>query len=106
MQETEEARVQSLGGEGLLEEGMVPPQYACLENPMDRGAWWATAHRVTHSQTPLKRLSTHMNKVFFFSFTPAQDTHYACHNSIVTVQSDSLKAPYYFHKFSLLGGSL
>ena len=42
-----------------------PPQYACLENPMDRGAWWATAHRVTHSQTPLKRLSTHVNKVFF-----------------------------------------
>ena len=24
-----------------------PPQYSCLENPMDRGAWWATVHRVT-----------------------------------------------------------
>ena len=23
-----------------------PPQYSCLENPMDRGAWWATVHRV------------------------------------------------------------
>ena len=22
-----------------------PPQYSCLENPMDRGAWWAAAHR-------------------------------------------------------------
>ena len=22
-------------------------QYSCLENPMDRGAWWATVHRVT-----------------------------------------------------------
>ena len=22
-----------------------PLQYACLENPMDRGAWWATVHR-------------------------------------------------------------
>ena len=22
------------------------PQYSCLENPMDRGAWWATVHRV------------------------------------------------------------
>ena len=21
-------------------------QYSCLENPIDRGAWWATAHRV------------------------------------------------------------
>ena len=23
-----------------------PPQYSCLENPMDRGAWWATVHGV------------------------------------------------------------
>ena len=23
-----------------------PHQYFCLENPMDRGAWWATVHRV------------------------------------------------------------
>ena len=23
-----------------------PPQYSCLENDMDRGAWWATVHRV------------------------------------------------------------
>ena len=28
-----------------------PLQYACLENPMDRGAWQATVHRVTKSQT-------------------------------------------------------
>ena len=28
-----------------------PLQYSCLENPMDRGAWWATAHRVAKSQT-------------------------------------------------------
>ena len=26
-------------------------QYSCLENPMDRGAWWATVHGVTKSQT-------------------------------------------------------
>ena len=26
-------------------------QYFCLENPMDRGAWWATGHRVSKSQT-------------------------------------------------------
>ena len=36
-----------------------PLQYSCLENPMDRGAWWATVHRVTKSQTLLKGLSTH-----------------------------------------------
>ena len=28
-------------------------QYSCLENPMDRGAWWATVHGVTKSQTLL-----------------------------------------------------
>ena len=36
-----------------------PLQYSCLENLMDRGAWWATVHRVVKSQTWLKRLSTH-----------------------------------------------
>ena len=35
-----------------------PLQYFCLENPMDRGVWWATVHRVTKSWTWLKRLST------------------------------------------------
>ena len=34
-----------------------PLQYSCLENPMDRGAWWATVHRVTRSQTQLKQRS-------------------------------------------------
>ena len=28
-----------------------PLQYTCLENPMDRGAWWATVHGVAKSQT-------------------------------------------------------
>ena len=31
-----------------------PLQYSCLENPMDRGAWWATVHGVTKSRTRLK----------------------------------------------------
>ena len=31
-----------------------PLQYYCLETPMDRGAWWATVHGVTKSQTQLK----------------------------------------------------
>ena len=30
-----------------------PLQYSCLENPMDRGAWWATVHGVTKSRTRL-----------------------------------------------------
>ena len=28
-----------------------PVQYSCLENPMDKGAWRATVHRVANSQT-------------------------------------------------------
>ena len=36
-------------------------QYPCLENPMDRGAWWATVLRVTKSQTQLKQLSMHVH---------------------------------------------
>ena len=35
-----------------------PPQYSCLENLMDRGAWWATVHKVAKSWTRLKQLST------------------------------------------------
>ena len=36
-----------------------PLQYSCLENPMDRGGWWATVHRVAKSQTQMKPLSMH-----------------------------------------------
>ena len=35
-------------------------QDSCQENPMDRGAWWATIYGVIESQTQLKQLSTHM----------------------------------------------
>ena len=35
-----------------------PLQYSCLENPRDRGAWWAAVHGVAQSQTRLKRLSS------------------------------------------------
>ena len=31
-----------------------PFQYFCLENPMDKEAWWATVHRVAQSWTRLK----------------------------------------------------
>ena len=31
-----------------------PLQYLCLENPMDRGTWWATVHKVAQGWTRLK----------------------------------------------------
>ena len=34
-------------------------RYSGLENPMDRGAWWATVHRVARSHICLKQLSRH-----------------------------------------------
>ena len=59
MQETQEMWIRSLDQEDPLEEGMETLQYSCLENPMDKWASWATVHRVTKSQAPLKRLSMH-----------------------------------------------
>ena len=35
------------------EEKGYPLQYSCLENSMDRGAWWAIVHGVAKSQTQL-----------------------------------------------------
>ena len=51
----------SISGLGKYpEEGHGNPlQYFCLENFMDRGAWWTMVYTVTKDQTPLKRLSTH-----------------------------------------------
>ena len=36
-----------------------PLRYSCLENPVDRGAWWAAVHGVAQSRTRLKQLSMH-----------------------------------------------
>ena len=48
-----ETQVPSLGG-GCPRAGHGNPfQYSCLENPMDRGAWQATVHRVAQSWTRL-----------------------------------------------------
>ena len=38
-------------------------QYSCLENPMDRGAWQSTVHKVTMGQTRLKPLNMHAHSV-------------------------------------------
>ena len=41
-----------------------PLQYSYLENPMDRGAWWASVHGVKKSQTWLKRLSMYAPTIY------------------------------------------
>ena len=47
-------------GKTLWRRHSNPPwqlQYSCLENPMERGAWWATVHRVAKSRTLLSDLA-------------------------------------------------
>ena len=63
---------QCLGGEG----NGNPLQYSCLENPMNRGAWWAAIHGVTKSRT---RLS---NFIFTFHFH-ALEKEMATHSSVL-----------------------
>ena len=45
-------------GSGRFPCRRAPLQYSCLENPMGRGAWQSTVHRVTKSWTQLKQFST------------------------------------------------
>ena len=46
-----------------------PLHYSCLENPMDRGSWWATVHGVTKNQTwPSYWAHTHSHLRKNFSF--------------------------------------
>ena len=44
-----------------------PLQQSCLENPKDRGAWWATVHGIAKSQT---RLSNEAQHRFVIAFLP------------------------------------
>ena len=64
-----------------------PLQYSCLENPMNKGAWQATVHRVAKSQTQLKWLSIHTPQLqfrrslvaFFLCLLPSQKLLIAAH---------------------------
>ena len=57
MQETQETWVPSLGHKDPLEEGTAThSSILAWRIPVDRGAWWATVHRVAKNQRQLKRL--------------------------------------------------
>ena len=67
MQETQ-VRIPGLGrssGEG----NGNPVQCSCLENPMDRGAWWATVHGVIKSHTAEQLTLSHFTFTICISFT-------------------------------------
>ena len=59
-----------------LESNGTPLQYSCLENPMDRGAWWAAVHGVAKSQTGLSDFT------FTFHFH-ALEKEMATHSSVL-----------------------
>ena len=62
----QETWLRSLGWEDPLEEGMATySSILAWRIPMDRGAWRATVHGVTKSQTQLKRLSIHIVHKYF-----------------------------------------
>ena len=51
-----------------------PLQCSCLENPMDRGAWWAAVYGVTQSWTRLKRLKQLIKNLVVASLAPHSST--------------------------------
>ena len=38
-----------------------PLQYSCMENSMDRGAWWATVHGVAKESDTIECLTLHLS---------------------------------------------
>ena len=68
-----------------------PLQYSCLENPMDRGAWWAVFHGVTKSQKSLSNgVRTHTPHSSRFS-----NSYYLQNNVLSTVVLEALVRPNY-----------
>ena len=54
-------------------------QYSCLENSMDRGAWWTMLHRVTKSWTRLSKWAHMQDSTWYFSNKQSisKDSHQA-----------------------------
>ena len=73
--------------EWLFGEGNgTPLQYSCVENPMDRGAWWATDHGVAKSRTRL----SHFTFTFHFH---ALEKEMATHSSVLAWRIPGMGEP-------------
>ena len=64
----------------------TPLQYSCLENPMDRGAWWAAVHGVAKSRIRLSDFT------FTFHFH-ALEKEIATHSSVLAWRIPGMREP-------------
>ena len=64
-------------GRSPRERNDSPLQYSCLENSMDRGAWWATVQRMAKSWTWLSDLTLSLSFTFSWSSSPVYKFHFA-----------------------------
>ena len=71
-----------------------PLQYSCLENPMDRGAWWAAVHGVAKNRTRLSDFT------FTFHFH-ALEKEMATHSSVLAWRSPWTEEPGGLHCMGL-----
>ena len=53
-------------------------QYSCLENPMDRGAWWSTIHRVAKSRTQLSNFTSLLHFTSYFTICRLSTNQMKC----------------------------
>ena len=77
------------GGEVLPRYGEgngTPLQHSCLENPMDRGAWWAAVHGVAKSRTRLSNFP-------FTSHFHALEKDMAAHSSVLAWKIPGTEEP-------------
>ena len=60
-----------------------PLQYYCLENPMDRGAWYATVYGVTKSQIRLSNFTSHYLLIGLLTLDSVQRIKWHIYNPIL-----------------------
>ena len=62
-----------------------PIQYSCLENPMDRGAWWATVHEVEKESDMTKWLNNNKSSGWYPSTSKIQSETFRCFSNRILV---------------------
>ena len=68
---------------GIGEGNGNPLQCSCLENPKDRGAWWAAVYGVAQSRTRLKRLSSSSSSIYVANTYGSTPKFNKCHIIVI-----------------------